>query len=51
LQLFEKILGSKQVTDVYLLGLAKRFGATLLTFDTGMKALPEAERHLEVLAG
>lgn len=46
------ILGPKQITDVYLLGLAVRNGGRLVTFDRGLplKAVRGAEgRHLVVL--
>lgn len=46
---FGKILGSQQVTDVYLLAVAQRFGARLLTFDARLKALPGAEGLVEAL--
>ena len=32
----ERILGTRQVTDVYLLGLAVRHGGRLVTFDEGI---------------
>ena len=46
------ILGPKQITDVYLLGLAVKNGGRLVTFDRGLplKAVRGAEaRHLVVL--
>jgi uncharacterized protein len=46
------ILGSNQITDVYLLGLAVKNGGRLVTFDRGLplKAVRGAEaRHLVVL--
>ena len=46
---FEKILGSKQVTDAYLLMLARRHKATFVTFDTRLKDLAGAETKVQVL--
>jgi toxin-antitoxin system PIN domain toxin len=46
------ILGPKQITDVYLLGLAVKNGGRLVTFDRGLplKAVRSAEaRHLVAL--
>jgi toxin-antitoxin system PIN domain toxin len=46
------ILGPRQITDVYLLGLAMTNGGRLVTFDRGvpLKAVRSAEaRHLIVL--
>ena len=46
------ILGPRQVTDIYLLGLAVKHGGRLVTFDRGLpiKAVRGAEpRHLVVL--
>lgn len=48
--LFTKILGYRQVTDVYLLGLAKQARATLVTFDSRMKELAHGPDNVEVLA-
>lgn len=53
-QLFDRnnIFGPKQITDVYLLGLAVKNGGRLVTFDRGLplKAVRGAEaRHLVVL--
>jgi len=39
IQVFERILGYKQVTDAYLLRLARQHGAKLATFDTKLQAL------------
>lgn len=47
-----RILGPRQITDVYLLGLAVRNGGRLVTFDRGLpvRAVRRAEaRHLIVL--
>lgn len=48
---FEKILGSRQVTDAYLLSLARRHRAKLVTFDARLRAASRNEKELEVLAG
>ena len=48
--LFKKILGYRQVTDVYLLALAKQAGATLVTFDSRMKELALGPDNVEILA-
>ncbi len=53
-QLFDhsNLFGPKQITDVYLLGLAVKNGGRLVTFDRGLplKAVRGAEaRHLVVL--
>jgi uncharacterized protein len=32
----QKILGSRQITDLYLLGLATRYGGRFVTFGTGI---------------
>ena len=48
---FSRILGSKQVTDAYLLRLAAQQGARLLTFDTRLAALAQDDRRVEVLGG
>jgi uncharacterized protein len=47
-----RILGPNQITDVYLLALAVKYGGRLVTFDRGLplKAVRGAEaRHLVVL--
>ncbi len=46
----ERILGSKQVTDAYLLTLAIQNHAKLLTFDSGVSAIAAAESSVEVLS-
>ncbi len=46
---FEKILGSNQVTDAYLLSLARKHHASLLTFDARLKAAAGTEVETEVL--
>lgn len=48
-----QVAGYRQITDVYLLGLAKKHGGTLVTFDASipLKAVIGAtRRHLTVLA-
>ncbi len=47
---FERILGSKQVMDVYLLRIAKQHKAAFLTFDAKLKELADAEGSLEILS-
>ena len=46
------LLGHRQITDAYLLTLAVRHGAKLVTFDGGIGQLlataPERERHLQL---
>ena len=46
---FDRILGYKQITDAYPLGLARRRRATFLTFDARLKGLTGAETKLEIL--
>jgi hypothetical protein len=46
---FARILGSKQVTDAYLLRLAQEHGATLVSFDRRLAAMAAAEGQVEVL--
>jgi toxin-antitoxin system PIN domain toxin len=45
-----RVHGTSQVTDAYLLSLAERHRATLLTFDTKLKALAGSRAKVEVLA-
>lgn len=48
----ERILGSRQITDIYLLSLAMKHGARLVTFDERipLSAVPDAQaRHLEII--
>ncbi len=47
---FERILGSKQVTDAYLLTLAIRNHAKLLTFDSRIPSIAPAGSTVEVLS-
>jgi hypothetical protein len=49
IQVFEGILGSKQVTDAYLLRLARQYRAKLTTFDTKLQALARNEEEIEIL--
>jgi len=46
---FDGLLGIKQVTDAYLLWLARRHNAVFLTFDTRLKALASGKQRVEVL--
>lgn len=46
---FESILGSQQVTDSYLVAVAERYDATLVTFDTRIAAMPSSPTRVEVL--
>jgi predicted nucleic acid-binding protein len=47
----QRVHGTKQITDAYLLALAQRHGATFLTFDAKLKALAGSRAKTEVLAG
>jgi predicted nucleic acid-binding protein len=49
IQVFERIFGSKQVTDAYLLRLARQHRAKLTTFDSKLRALVSSEREIEIL--
>lgn len=46
---FQRILGSKQVTDLYLLALAAQHKARLVTFDTRLGAMNGQYGSIEVL--
>jgi toxin-antitoxin system PIN domain toxin len=46
---FERLLGPGQVTDAYLLGLARRNNAVLVTFDARLKALAQSSSEVEIL--
>jgi toxin-antitoxin system PIN domain toxin len=48
---FEQIHGSKQVTDSYLMTLAKQNQARLVTFDSRLASFSPAEGDIEVLSG
>jgi toxin-antitoxin system PIN domain toxin len=47
-----RMFGPKQVTDAYLLGIAKHHGGKLATFDKAIKALagPESSELVEFIA-
>jgi toxin-antitoxin system PIN domain toxin len=45
----QRALGTKQVTDAYLLALAEWNEATLLTFDTKLRALAGSAAKTEIL--
>jgi toxin-antitoxin system PIN domain toxin len=49
IQVFERILGTKQVTDAYLLRLARQHRAKLITFDTKLRDLARNETEIETL--
>ncbi|HLX46036.1 MAG TPA: TA system VapC family ribonuclease toxin [Bryobacteraceae bacterium] len=48
-EMFHRILGAKQVTDIYLLALAQLNNAVFVTFDTKLRGLAAAETEVEVL--
>lgn len=45
----DSIIGSQQVTDAYLVALARMRGATLVTFDGRLAGLGRSEDEVEVL--
>ncbi len=47
---FDGVLGSKQVTDAYLLSLARRKQARLVTFDARLRALGGSDVETEILS-
>ena len=49
-RVFENIMGHKQVTDSYLLALARKNDATFVTFDTRLKHLA-AQTRIRILGG
>jgi toxin-antitoxin system PIN domain toxin len=49
--LFDKIMGHKQITDAYLLEIARRNNAIFLTFDRRLQALAGARVQIEILTG
>ena len=51
IRVFERILGSKQVADAYLLSLARQHKAKLMTFDARLRAATGSGEELEVLTG
>jgi predicted nucleic acid-binding protein len=48
-----RLVGHRQVSDAYLLGLAIRHGGVLATFDEGISALVDAKTvpFLEIIRG
>jgi len=46
---FAQVLGSRQVTDAYLLMLARRNRAIFVTFDTRLEGLADPETRIRVL--
>jgi len=48
---FERILGSKQVTDAYLLSVALQHKAKFMTFDARLRAAIRDGASIEVLSG
>lgn len=48
-EMFHRILGAKQVTDIYLLSLALLHDAVFVTFDTKLRGLAGAEPQVEIL--
>jgi toxin-antitoxin system PIN domain toxin len=51
IRIFERILGSKQVTDGYLISLARQHRAKLMTFDARLKAATRSGEEIELLSG
>ncbi|MGD0201118.1 MAG: TA system VapC family ribonuclease toxin [Bryobacteraceae bacterium] len=49
LESFGRILGSQQVTDAYLLALARRHNAVFVTFDTRLRAVADPDAATEIL--
>jgi predicted nucleic acid-binding protein len=47
--IFDRLLGPGQVTDAYLLGLARRHNAILVTFDARLKVLARSGAEVEIL--
>ena len=48
---FKKILGNKQVTEAYLLALARHYNATFVTFDKKLKDLAGPETRIQIVGG
>ncbi len=46
---FDRILGAKQVTDAYLLAIARRHKATFVTFDARLRNLAKGTTEVEIL--
>ena len=51
IRVFERVLGSKQVTDAYLISLARQHKAKLMTFDARLKAATRSGEEIELVAG
>jgi uncharacterized protein len=49
IRVFERILGSKQVTDAYLISVARQHKAKLVTFDARLRAATRSGEELELL--
>lgn len=49
LEIFKSATGHKQITDAYLLDLARRHDATFLTFDAKLRVLAGTRVRTEVL--
>ena len=47
---FQRILGYQQITDAYLLALAQRYDAKLVTFDQRILALAMSKEQVEILS-
>jgi len=45
----DQLMGAKQVTDAYLVFLAREYHATLLTFDTRLKNMAGADAATEIM--
>ena len=48
---FKKILGNKQVSEAYLLALARHYNATFVTFDKKLKDLAGPETRIQIVGG
>lgn len=48
---FSRVLGTRQVTDAYLVCLAAQSRARLLTFDYRLAGFPRFRNHIEILSG
>jgi hypothetical protein len=46
---WDRVLGHRQITDAYLLGMARREGGILATLDRAILTLPDAGTHVELL--
>ncbi|HTS62261.1 MAG TPA: TA system VapC family ribonuclease toxin [Candidatus Acidoferrales bacterium] len=47
---FARLLGHNQVTDAYLLLLARRHNAIFVTFDTRLRSLASKDQQVEILS-